>query len=164
MCSSGVGGRLQRHTLGGQDWRSGSGFALGPNGQASWWAAPRGPGLPGCACVGRYNAPGWGPRKVLPCCLCDVSLRFLSAGLIGFLFMLRALVAANFNTIYIYTAEVSFGEGLAYIKVFVDNASLASADFGWVSKNILLKWHQKVYLMWSFSCPMGSSESQSLRR
>uniref|UniRef100_A0A8C0R5X2 SVOP like n=1 Tax=Canis lupus dingo TaxID=286419 RepID=A0A8C0R5X2_CANLU len=29
-----------------------------------------------------------------------------SAGLIGFLFMLRALVAANFNTIYIYTAEV----------------------------------------------------------
>ncbi|XP_062957079.1 putative transporter SVOPL [Cynocephalus volans] len=28
------------------------------------------------------------------------------AGLIGFLFMLRALVAANFNTIYIYTAEV----------------------------------------------------------
>ena len=44
--------------------------------------------------------------------------------------MLRALVAANFNTIYIYTAEVSFGEGLAYIKVFVDNASLASADFG----------------------------------
>ena len=35
--------------------------------------------------------------------------RFPSAGLIGFLFMLRALVAANFNTIYIYTAEVSFG-------------------------------------------------------
>ncbi|XP_038247341.1 putative transporter SVOPL isoform X2 [Dermochelys coriacea] len=29
-----------------------------------------------------------------------------SKGLIGFLFMLRALVAANFNTIYIYTAEV----------------------------------------------------------
>ncbi|XP_021119326.1 putative transporter SVOPL isoform X12 [Heterocephalus glaber] len=29
-----------------------------------------------------------------------------SAGLIGFLFTLRALVAANFNTIYIYTAEV----------------------------------------------------------
>ncbi|XP_028931655.1 putative transporter SVOPL [Ornithorhynchus anatinus] len=29
-----------------------------------------------------------------------------SAGLIGFLFMLRALVSANFNTIYIYTAEV----------------------------------------------------------
>lgn len=29
-----------------------------------------------------------------------------SAGLIGFLFMLRALVAANFNTVYIYTAEV----------------------------------------------------------
>ncbi|XP_070473980.1 putative transporter SVOPL isoform X9 [Equus przewalskii] len=29
-----------------------------------------------------------------------------SAGLVGFLFMLRALVAANFNTIYIYTAEV----------------------------------------------------------
>ncbi|XP_059789255.1 putative transporter SVOPL isoform X3 [Balaenoptera ricei] len=29
-----------------------------------------------------------------------------SAGLIGFLFMLRALVASNFNTIYIYTAEV----------------------------------------------------------
>ncbi|XP_078198242.1 putative transporter SVOPL isoform X4 [Callithrix jacchus] len=29
-----------------------------------------------------------------------------SAGLIGFLFLLRALVAANFNTIYIYTAEV----------------------------------------------------------
>ncbi|XP_069317769.1 putative transporter SVOPL [Eulemur rufifrons] len=29
-----------------------------------------------------------------------------SAGLIGFLFMLRALVAANFITIYIYTAEV----------------------------------------------------------
>ncbi|KAG8523356.1 putative transporter SVOPL, partial [Galemys pyrenaicus] len=29
-----------------------------------------------------------------------------SAGLTGFLFMLRALVAANFNTIYIYTAEV----------------------------------------------------------
>uniref|UniRef100_A0A8C9CVP7 SVOP like n=1 Tax=Phocoena sinus TaxID=42100 RepID=A0A8C9CVP7_PHOSS len=28
------------------------------------------------------------------------------AGLIGFLFMLRALVASNFNTIYIYTAEV----------------------------------------------------------
>lgn len=27
-------------------------------------------------------------------------------GLIGFLFMLRALVSANFNTIYIYTAEV----------------------------------------------------------
>ncbi|ETE57858.1 putative transporter SVOPL, partial [Ophiophagus hannah] len=27
-------------------------------------------------------------------------------GLIGFLFMLRAFVAANFNTIYIYTAEV----------------------------------------------------------
>lgn len=44
---------------------------------------------------------------------------FPSAGLIGFLFMLRALVAANFNTIYIYTAEVSFGEGVAYIKVFV---------------------------------------------
>ncbi|XP_036103101.1 putative transporter SVOPL [Molossus molossus] len=29
-----------------------------------------------------------------------------SAGLTGFLFTLRALVAANFNTIYIYTAEV----------------------------------------------------------
>uniref|UniRef100_A0A5F8GK35 SVOP like n=1 Tax=Monodelphis domestica TaxID=13616 RepID=A0A5F8GK35_MONDO len=29
-----------------------------------------------------------------------------STGLIGFLFMLRALVSANFNTIYIYTAEV----------------------------------------------------------
>lgn len=29
-----------------------------------------------------------------------------SSGLIGFLFMLRALVSANFNTIYIYTAEV----------------------------------------------------------
>ncbi|XP_045648521.1 putative transporter SVOPL isoform X3 [Ursus americanus] len=29
-----------------------------------------------------------------------------SAGLTGFLFMLRALVAANFNTIYVYTAEV----------------------------------------------------------
>ncbi|NWH56710.1 SVOP protein, partial [Geococcyx californianus] len=29
-----------------------------------------------------------------------------SAGMIGFLFMLRALVSANFNTIYIYTAEV----------------------------------------------------------
>ncbi|XP_027429630.1 putative transporter SVOPL isoform X3 [Zalophus californianus] len=29
-----------------------------------------------------------------------------SSGLTGFLFMLRALVAANFNTIYIYTAEV----------------------------------------------------------
>ncbi|XP_022435880.1 LOW QUALITY PROTEIN: putative transporter SVOPL [Delphinapterus leucas] len=29
-----------------------------------------------------------------------------SAGLIGFLFMLRALVASSFNTIYIYTAEV----------------------------------------------------------
>ncbi|KAL4669240.1 hypothetical protein H8959_007794 [Pygathrix nigripes] len=29
-----------------------------------------------------------------------------SAGLIGFFFMLRALVAANFNTMYIYTAEV----------------------------------------------------------
>uniref|UniRef100_A0A8C3TMV9 SVOP like n=1 Tax=Catharus ustulatus TaxID=91951 RepID=A0A8C3TMV9_CATUS len=29
-----------------------------------------------------------------------------SAGMVGFLFMLRALVSANFNTIYIYTAEV----------------------------------------------------------
>ncbi|XP_034984458.2 putative transporter SVOPL [Zootoca vivipara] len=29
-----------------------------------------------------------------------------TSGLIGFLFMLRALVSANFNTIYIYTAEV----------------------------------------------------------
>ncbi|KAM6435760.1 putative transporter SVOPL isoform 2-T2 [Liasis olivaceus] len=29
-----------------------------------------------------------------------------TTGLIGFLFMLRAFVAANFNTIYIYTAEV----------------------------------------------------------
>lgn len=29
-----------------------------------------------------------------------------SAGTVGFLFMLRALVSANFNTIYIYTAEV----------------------------------------------------------
>ncbi|XP_063251733.1 putative transporter SVOPL isoform X7 [Prinia subflava] len=29
-----------------------------------------------------------------------------SAGMTGFLFMLRALVSANFNTIYIYTAEV----------------------------------------------------------
>ncbi|KAM5255763.1 putative transporter SVOPL [Ctenodactylus gundi] len=29
-----------------------------------------------------------------------------SAGLVGFLFVLRALVAANFNTIYVYTAEV----------------------------------------------------------
>nr|XP_009920817.1 PREDICTED: putative transporter SVOPL [Haliaeetus albicilla] len=29
-----------------------------------------------------------------------------STGVIGFLFMLRALVSANFNTIYIYTAEV----------------------------------------------------------
>ncbi|XP_029896554.1 putative transporter SVOPL isoform X4 [Aquila chrysaetos chrysaetos] len=29
-----------------------------------------------------------------------------STGMIGFLFMLRALVSANFNTIYIYTAEV----------------------------------------------------------
>ncbi|XP_064586569.1 putative transporter SVOPL isoform X3 [Zonotrichia leucophrys gambelii] len=28
------------------------------------------------------------------------------AGMVGFLFMLRALVSANFNTIYIYTAEV----------------------------------------------------------
>jgi hypothetical protein len=31
--------------------------------------------------------------------------------------MLRALVAANFNTIYIYTAEVSFGKGVGYIRV-----------------------------------------------
>lgn len=30
--------------------------------------------------------------------------------------MLRALVAANFNTIYIYTAEVSFGGGVGYIQ------------------------------------------------
>ncbi|NXA37902.1 SVOP protein, partial [Eudromia elegans] len=29
-----------------------------------------------------------------------------SAGMTGFLFMLRALVSANFNTVYIYTAEV----------------------------------------------------------
>ncbi|NWY43220.1 SVOP protein, partial [Sylvia atricapilla] len=29
-----------------------------------------------------------------------------SAGMVGFLFVLRALVSANFNTIYIYTAEV----------------------------------------------------------
>lgn len=40
--------------------------------------------------------------------LCSLSS---SSGLIGFLFMLRALVAANFNTIYIYTAEVSAGLG-----------------------------------------------------
>lgn len=53
----------------------------------------------------------WGPWKVLPYCLCNISLLVPVAGLIGFLFMLRALVAANFNTIYIYTAEVSFGEG-----------------------------------------------------
>ncbi|OBS78824.1 hypothetical protein A6R68_18783 [Neotoma lepida] len=39
-----------------------------------------------------------------------------SAGLIGFLFMLRALVAANFNTIYIYTAEVSTGEWHGYTR------------------------------------------------
>ncbi|XP_009694555.1 PREDICTED: putative transporter SVOPL, partial [Cariama cristata] len=30
----------------------------------------------------------------------------LSTGMVGFLFMLHALVSANFNTIYIYTAEV----------------------------------------------------------
>lgn len=34
-----------------------------------------------------------------------------SAGVTGFLFMLRALVSANFNTIYIYTAEVGPAEG-----------------------------------------------------
>lgn len=34
-----------------------------------------------------------------------------SAGMTGFLFMLRALVSANFNTIYIYTAEVGPSEG-----------------------------------------------------
>lgn len=38
---------------------------------------------------------------------------FLSrAGMVGFLFMLRALVSANFNTIYIYTAEVGSPWGM----------------------------------------------------
>lgn len=35
-----------------------------------------------------------------------------SAGMVGFLFMLRALVSANFNTIYIYTAEVGSPWGM----------------------------------------------------
>ncbi|GAB5568820.1 putative transporter SVOPL isoform X1 [Prionailurus iriomotensis] len=42
----------------------------------------------------------------------EIALNPFSAGLIGFLFMLRALVAANFNTIYIYTAEASHLERL----------------------------------------------------
>lgn len=51
--------------------------------------------------------PSW---EVLCVCPYNFLCFFFSAGLIGFLFMLRALVAANFNTIYIYTAEVSIGE------------------------------------------------------
>ena len=62
-----------------------------------------------------YWDRGPGRPSVLP--LVTSRFWFPSAGLIGFLFMLRALVASNFNTIYIYTAEVSFGEGVGYIKV-----------------------------------------------
>ncbi|KAB1275982.1 putative transporter SVOPL [Camelus dromedarius] len=52
-----------------------------------------------------------------------------SAGLIGFLFMLRALVAANFNTIYIYTAEVSPGEGVGDVQGLPhDDASFGDGD------------------------------------
>ncbi|KAI5274013.1 Transporter Svopl-Like [Manis pentadactyla] len=54
-----------------------------------------------------------GRRLSLSITMASTALFFLllnictsSAGLIGFLFVLRALVAANFNTIYIYTAEV----------------------------------------------------------
>ncbi|KAM6201188.1 putative transporter SVOPL [Rhynchocyon petersi] len=54
-----------------------------------------------------------GRRLILSITLVCTALFFLllnictsSAGLTGFLFMLRALVAANFITIYIYTAEV----------------------------------------------------------
>ncbi|KAF3819391.1 hypothetical protein GH733_013541 [Mirounga leonina] len=51
-----------------------------------------------------------GPWKALHAAFPNVSgILFPSSGLTGFLFMLRALVAANFNTIYIYTAEVSCG-------------------------------------------------------
>ncbi|TKC52242.1 hypothetical protein EI555_009440 [Monodon monoceros] len=68
-------------------------------------------------CVGICNVLGSGPQKAL-CVACgNVSLWFPSVGLIGFLFMLRALVASSFNTIYIYTAEVSFGDGVGSIKV-----------------------------------------------
>ena len=77
------------------------------------------------AIMHRDGGPGRSSHTAFVMC----PFRFPSAGLIGFLFMLRALVAAKFNTIYIYTAEVSFGKGVAYIKVFVDNASLYSADF-----------------------------------
>lgn len=68
-------------------------------------------------CVGICNVLGSGPRKALRVACGNVSRWFPSAGLIGFLFMLRALVASNFNTIYIYTTEVSFGEGVGSIKV-----------------------------------------------
>ncbi|XP_074223066.1 putative transporter SVOPL isoform X4 [Camelus bactrianus] len=82
-------------------------FALGPPKQASREAAPPWGTWSPWVCIGICNALKSGPQKALRAASGNFShFRSPSAGLIGFLFMLRALVAANFNTIYIYTAEV----------------------------------------------------------
>ncbi|KAK2096698.1 hypothetical protein P7K49_025732 [Saguinus oedipus] len=84
-------------------------------------------------------------------------LRIVSAGLIGFLFVLRALVAANFNTIYIYTAEVSFHAGLASNRV-CKRASNRERGRSTYSKNDP-KMTQKVYPTTMRALGMGTSGS-----
>lgn len=109
------------------------------------------PGGPAVKPAGRWHLP-WGlvsmgmywrlgcpwvraPGRRGPAACGNSHFRFPSAGLIGFLFMLRALVAANFNTIYIYTAEVSVGEGGTGGRSVLDawscmeSAPMASTDF-----------------------------------
>lgn len=113
----------------------GQALAWGPCRQASREVPPPlGPGLHGDVLASRMPL-GQGPRKARPAARGNSHFRFPSAGLIGFLFMLRALVAANFNTIYIYTAEVSVGEGGTGGRSALDawscmeSAPMASTDF-----------------------------------
>ncbi|EPY80704.1 SVOP-like protein [Camelus ferus] len=101
-----------------------------PPKQASREAAPPWGTWSPWVCIGICNALKSGPRKALRAASGNFShFRSPSAGLIGFLFMLRALVAANFNTIYIYTAEVSPGEGVGDVQGLPhDDASFGDGD------------------------------------
>lgn len=111
------GARPEWHRVGSRTEGSSQAFALGPTLRPPEEQQLLEPGdLWVCGSVSK--APWPRPREAVGAASGNSS-RFLllpvpRAGLIGFLFMLRALVAANFNTIYIYTAEVSSGEGAGY--------------------------------------------------
>ncbi|XP_021119315.1 putative transporter SVOPL isoform X3 [Heterocephalus glaber] len=89
-----------------------------------------------------------------------------SAGLIGFLFTLRALVAANFNTIYIYTAEVypttmralGMGTSGSLCRIGAMVAPFISQRVMWP---VPLHCNRKQKSTWSGCCRKGKTEAGS---